>query len=150
MPGVKLSNFVNPLRFQLPNQPGIRVVDLLIDIILPELASSRPRAGTQPPLTDTEILSVPPDVFADDEARFIRSRVREGLQQTWPFPDGGALPDVTWAFNQATGARALDDSAVLPGRNRTRLSWLNEGDVLSLHAVGHALSVVLTRRCRRI
>lgn len=149
MPGTGLADFFNPLR--LYGEAGLRAVDIFFDVILPELASSLDEPNALVSREQMDAVRQRGDrFFTDPEAFFIRPAVGRREQPTHPFPGGGSLPDITWAFNQATGARPLDDSAVLPGRNRTRLSWLNEGDVLSLHAVGNALSVVLTRRCRRI
>ena len=147
MPGIVPAAFVNRLRalgFSPPDR-GIHVIDVYIDIIAPEMAAR----GDLPPGILPGYPAVPAELV-DPEAEYIRSLDRDIETPRTPQPGGGHLLDVTWAFNQATGARPLDDSAALPGRNRTRLSWLNEGDVLSLHAVGNALSVVLTGRCRRI
>ena len=104
MPGVPTSEFSNPLR--MPRSKGIRVIDVLRDIVLPELASSILAANG---LVRQEYLDgVAPlgeRFFTDREADFVRNQTARGLLPRTPFPYGGELFDVTWAFLQATGAR---------------------------------------------
>ena len=106
MPGTGLADFFNPLR--LYGEAGLRAVDIFFDVILPELASSLDEPNALVSREQMDAVRQRGDrFFTDPEAEFIRRQLREvpGSQPTHPFPGGGELPDVTWAFNQATGAR---------------------------------------------
>ena len=110
MPGVTLAEFLNPLRPEAVS--GVPVVDVFRDIILPELASSLDEPGGLVDRTELDAVRQRGDrFFLDTEAEFIRRQLRDvpDSQPTHPFPGGGSLPDVTWAFNQATGARPEQD-----------------------------------------
>ena len=100
MPGQMLAEFNNELRYS--PRPGIRVIDVLLDVILPELAGQ----GVPSALLDAELVErVVAGSYFDDEAEFVLSQTRDNRLPVTPFPTGGELRDVTWAFNQATGAR---------------------------------------------
>lgn len=100
MPGIVASEFENPLRLQ---DGRVRVIDLFLDIILPELVS-RQRMPT-PIVRDEHLDLILEDAFSDAEARYVTEWARRELLPSLALPTGGELPDVTWAFNQATGAR---------------------------------------------
>lgn len=103
MPGELLSSFRNPLRFGQP--PGIRVIDVLLDIILPEWGSIANRVDRPPIFSEEQFNAVRAGQFTDPEAEFVRNQTTRDLLPRTPFPYGGELFDVTWAFLQATGAR---------------------------------------------
>ena len=109
MPGVVPAKFLNPLRALGfgPPAPGVRIIDVYLDIIAPEMAAG----GISPP----GIFPGHPRVeeaWVDPEADYVRRRADNRVNNqpvplvpSTPQPGGGHLLDVTWAFNQATGAR---------------------------------------------
>lgn len=102
MPGTIPAEFMNPLRAFGQGMPptGIRIIDVYLDIIAVDMAARR----VPPPGISPDHPQVSPD-WADPEAAFIRGRADRNEIPRTPQPTGGELLDVTWAFNQATGAR---------------------------------------------
>lgn len=100
------NTFPNEFANALRDDAGLRIVDVLRDIILPEFASADV-ANRDDPLLRLEPMrtGVPLNALLDIEAERIRGLANDGETPTLPQPAGGDLPDVTWAFNQATGAR---------------------------------------------
>jgi hypothetical protein len=110
MPGMQISSYRNPLRALIGASSGIPVIDILMDVIAPEMIAD----GRLPPIVsqsdyDLVVDQVQGLMEPDREAFFIRLAVGRGEQPTHPFPGGGSLPDVTWAFNQATGGRPEEE-----------------------------------------
>lgn len=94
----------------------LRVIDVLRDVIFPEFASID--ANQNDPLIAHEPLrSAAVGLPLDDiEATWIREQKNDERTPTLPQPGGGDLPDVTWAFNQATGARPARWEVVATGK----------------------------------
>ena len=100
------NTFPNGFSNVLRGGDSLRVIDVLRDIILPEFASQGLGVMNNPILQREPLrTSVPPNDFVDIEANRVRFVVGQGESPIINQPGGGSLPDVTWAFNQASGAR---------------------------------------------
>ena len=115
MPGIVPAEFENPLRFN--SKP--RVIDVFLDIILPELASRLDRSTLV--VRQEYIDAVEEGRFTDPEAEYVKRRTDRGALPRFLLPTGGEMLDVTWAFNQATGARPEQwevDEVILDGQTQ--------------------------------